>query len=122
MSVVRNANTSAFLDYWSAAGAITLRVFDHAAEVKGTPLEEHPLFADPVKLKRVMFTPATYTDVLRLIILHNYGGAPAAAAARGAGTAPCARVCVRGSACAGVAGCAGRRMARGRPLASPSPS
>lgn len=72
---LRNANTTAFLDHWVAAGDISIRAFDYNEQVKGTPLEGDAVFGEYGRLRKAMVTMATYTDVVRLLLLHNYGGA-----------------------------------------------
>ncbi|GBF93069.1 hypothetical protein Rsub_05680 [Raphidocelis subcapitata] len=72
-SAVVTNDTAPFFERW--AGQISVRVFDYGAEVAGTPLEGHPFFGDHAAVKAAMIAPATYTDLLRLVILHNYGGA-----------------------------------------------
>lgn len=41
--------------------------------IKGTPLEGHSFFGSEARLKKLL-PPAAYSDVLRLLLLHKYGG------------------------------------------------
>ncbi|KAI8469040.1 MAG: hypothetical protein J3K34DRAFT_425270 [Monoraphidium minutum] len=73
VSVMVTDKTAAFFDEWR--DHITVKAFDYEAEIKGTPFEGDPFLGNLTTLKKAMFAPATFTDVVRLLILHNYGGA-----------------------------------------------
>ena len=75
---MRTDATAPFLDTWVAVGQLDLRVFEYEKEIAGTPLEGHEFFRNHSRVRRAMIAPATYTDLLRVVILHNYGGAPSA--------------------------------------------
>lgn len=53
---------------------ITLRVFDYAAEVKSTLWEHDPFFGDGDMVKANMPDAGAFTDVVRILLLHKYGG------------------------------------------------
>ena len=55
---------------------IRVQRFDYAAEVGGTPLEGDAYFGSEraVKASLPPDKPASYSDLVRYILLHNYGG------------------------------------------------
>ena len=54
---------------------IHLHHFNYKTEVKGTPFEGDMFFgADVGIIKGHLGHPATYSDLVRIILLHNYGG------------------------------------------------
>ena len=53
---------------------IHLHHFNYSEEVRGTPFEEDSFFGDEGVLKRHLNHSATYSDLVRMLLLHNYGG------------------------------------------------
>lgn len=70
--LVYNNKTSAFFDAFTEH--ITLQPFDYSAEVKGTPWERDQFFGNGMLVKQMMPAPGAYSDVVRIIALHKYGG------------------------------------------------
>ena len=55
---------------------ISVRRFDYGKEVKGTVLEEDPYFGSEATVRAAIPAGkmASYSDLVRYILLHNYGG------------------------------------------------
>jgi hypothetical protein len=53
---------------------IHLHSFNYTEESKGTPFEGDPFFGNEEVLKRHLNHSATYSDLVRMLLLHNYGG------------------------------------------------
>ena len=70
--LVYNNKTSAFFDAFS--DYITLQQFDYDAEVQGTPWEGDQFFGNGTLVKQMMPAPGSYSDVVRIMLLHKYGG------------------------------------------------
>jgi hypothetical protein len=58
----------AFRDY------VSIRTLDWAREVVGTPFEGDPFFGDHQTVLGAFTKLASYSDVVRALVLHNYGG------------------------------------------------
>lgn len=70
-----NANTSWF--FTAFAAHIVVRVFKFEDEVKGTPLEGDPYFGSAAAIMGSIHSErrlAVWSDLVRYILLHNYGG------------------------------------------------
>jgi hypothetical protein len=69
-----NKDTRAFFDGFSSN--IEVRHFNYTAEVQGTVLEGDAYFASEAAIKASVpkGKPASYSDLVRYILLHNYGG------------------------------------------------
>lgn len=72
LEAVYNSNTSAFLDAFS--DYITIRLYDYDVEVEGTPWDGDDFFGNGTLVKEYMPAPGSYSDVVRLMLLHKYGG------------------------------------------------
>jgi hypothetical protein len=62
----------AFLHTWRSV--IQVRQFDYDAELRGTPWAGHPFFGNHSAVRAAMRAPATYSDLVRMLLLHNHGG------------------------------------------------
>mmetsp|Transcript_16851 Transcript_16851/g.31912 ORF Transcript_16851/g.31912 Transcript_16851/m.31912 type:complete len:408 (-) Transcript_16851:256-1479(-) len=60
-----------FKDYYPY---VSLRLFDYSSEIIGTPLEHSRHFHSWEKLTNTSMPIATVSDVVRNVLLHNYGG------------------------------------------------
>ena len=58
------------------ASNIRVRKFDYGAEVNGTALEGDAYFGSEAAIKASVpkGKPASYSDLVRYILLHNHGG------------------------------------------------
>lgn len=67
-------DTAAF--FKGFADNIELRRFDYTAEIKGTTLEGNTYFGSEAAIKASVpkGKPASYSDLVRYVLLHNYGG------------------------------------------------
>ncbi len=58
-------------------GLISIKVFDYAEQVAGTPLEGHAYFGSEAAIKASLPQErrmAVYSDLVRYLLLHNHGG------------------------------------------------
>lgn len=67
-----NSNTSSFFAAWQ--DFIQVREFCYELELLGTPWEHHPFFSSHAAVKAAMPVAATYSDLVRLLLMHNHGG------------------------------------------------
>jgi hypothetical protein len=63
---------AAFFHTWRAH--VELREFHYDAQVARTPWATDPFFGNHTAVRAAMIAPATYSDVVRLLLLHNHGG------------------------------------------------
>eukprot|EP00879_Flechtneria_rotunda_P011521 GHRR01012035.1.p1 GENE.GHRR01012035.1~~GHRR01012035.1.p1 ORF type:complete len:352 (+),score=65.71 GHRR01012035.1:946-2001(+) len=71
-AVVQYNTSKPFFDTY--ADYIDIRVFDYAQEVQGTTWQDDPFFGNGTLVKSMMPDLGSYTDVVRTLILHKYGG------------------------------------------------
>lgn len=55
---------------------IEVRAWNYSQQIIGTPWEKDPFFGDHALVQKHLDTSATYADIVRLLLLHNYGGEP----------------------------------------------
>eukprot|EP00877_Chromochloris_zofingiensis_P011226 jgi/Chrzof1/6357/Cz18g05160.t1 len=53
---------------------IEVRAWNYSQQIIGTPWEKDPFFGDHALVQKHLDTSATYADIVRLLLLHNYGG------------------------------------------------
>ena len=68
------AETAPFFD--SFAGSIDVQRFDYAEQVEGTPLDGDAFFGSEAAVKAALPPDklASYSDLVRYLLLHNHGG------------------------------------------------
>ncbi|KAF8064648.1 hypothetical protein HT031_003449 [Scenedesmus sp. PABB004] len=71
-AAVYDNRTAAFFDAWS--DYVTLQRFDYDAEVAGTLWDGDAFFGNGTKVKEHMPHAGSYSDVVRILLLHKYGG------------------------------------------------
>jgi hypothetical protein len=69
-----NNNTRPFFEGF--ARNIAVRRFNYSAELRGTVLEGDPYFGSEAAIRASVpkGKPASYSDLVRYVLLHNYGG------------------------------------------------
>lgn len=71
-SNVYNANTKPFFNEFKQY--IEIRQFDYKSEVVGTPFAGDPFFGNSSSVRKHIPALGAYSDIVRLLLLHNYGG------------------------------------------------
>jgi hypothetical protein len=69
---VVNQHTAGFFAAFSQV--IEVREFDYAQQIKGTPWESDPFLGNHSLVRQYMPDAGAYTDLVRILLLHNYGG------------------------------------------------
>jgi len=68
-----NGNTAEFFAAFEPY--VTVQQFDYASQVKGTVWETDPFFGNASLVRQSMPDDGSYTDVVRMLLLFNFGGA-----------------------------------------------
>jgi len=69
---ILNSNTAQFFAAFKPY--VTVQQFDYSSQVKGTVWETDPFFGNASLVRQSMPDDGSYTDVVRMLLLFNFGG------------------------------------------------